>query len=213
MTGSQRGSYAKSIQVKRGILEACVAAFGESGFHGVSMAEIARRAGISHTGLVHHFPDKESILTALLAMQDARAAQYLVTHSAHAQDDPVIVIRGLIDSLADRTPGLVELSVVLSAEAVSPAHPGHQHFRDRYAGVRSFLSRHYAVLAAEGRLAAGVQPATLAAVTVAVIEGLQAQWLYDRSAVDIDEAITVTLGAFIPELLEERLTGRAPTRA
>lgn len=209
MTPTTRGSYAKTHAVKRGILEACITAFGESGFHGVSMAEIARRAGISHTGLVHHFPDKESILAALLTMQDARAAEYLKGDAGQSHDDPLVVIRGMLHSLADRTPGLVELSVVLSAEAVSPAHPAHEHFRRRYEGVRSFLTRQFTALAGEGRLSAAVRPDALAAITVALVEGLQAQWLYDRTGVDIDAAITVALGAFVPELLDEPLAPAA----
>lgn len=195
-----RGAYAKSIEVKRGILEACVAGFGESGFHGISMAEVARRAGISHTGLVHHFPDKEAILAALLTMQDARAAQYLADHSARDGDDPVIVIRGLIDTIVDPAPGLVGLSIALSAEAASPGHPAHEHFRRRFHGVRSFLSRQYSTLAAEGRLAHDVRPETLAALTVAMVEGLQEQWLYDRNTIDVTAAIHTGLAAFVPEL-------------
>jgi len=77
MSTKERGPYAKSVEVKRGILEACIAAFGSGGFHGASMAEIARRAGISHTGLLYHFPQKEALLTAVLEMQDQRAAAYL----------------------------------------------------------------------------------------------------------------------------------------
>lgn len=130
MTG--RGPYVKSMKVKRGILEACVTAFGESGFYGVSMAEIARRAGISHTGLLHHFPSKELLLTSVLSMLDARAAHYLEQHSARDGDDPLTVIRGLLDTMVGRqgTLGIAELSAVLPAEATMATHPAHGHFRE-----------------------------------------------------------------------------------
>jgi AcrR family transcriptional regulator len=203
MTGTERGAYAKSALVKRSILEACVTAFGESGFHGATMAEVARRAGISHTGLLHHFPTKQALLTAVLTMQDARAARILAGHGDVPHADPLVIVRGLLESLTDRRGRLaeVELSAVLAAEAVSERHPGHTHFRDRYDGVRTFLTRQFAVLQQQHRLIGGAEPAILAAITVAVVEGLHVQWMYDHDAIDIDTAIVTTLGAFVPELV------------
>lgn len=202
MAKTGRGPYAKSAEIKRGILDACIAAFSASGFYGVSMAEIARRAGISYTGMLHHFPNKEVLLTSVLAMQDARAASFLEEHSRRDGDDPVEIIRGMLATMVDRrgNVGLVELSVTLGAEAAVETHPAHAHFRDRYAAVRSFLTKQYAMLLDQNRLSEAVAPHQLAIVTVAVMEGLQTQWLYDPVAIDVDAALLAALGAFIPEL-------------
>jgi AcrR family transcriptional regulator len=199
-----RGPYAKSAEIKRGILDACITAFSTSGFHGVSMAEIARRAGISYTGMLHHFPNKEALLTSVLAMQDARAALFLEEHSGREGDDPVEIIRGMLETMVDRRGGvgLVELSAILGAEATVTTHPAHAHFRDRYAAVRSFLTKQYATLLNESRLSTTVAPYQLAIVTVAVMDGLQTQWLYDPVTIDVDTALLAALGAFIPELAE-----------
>jgi AcrR family transcriptional regulator len=203
MPPAQRGPYAKSAEVKRAILEACVSAFGESGFHGVTMAEIARRAEISHTGLVHHFPDKQTILTALLVMQDERAARFLEEHSEREGGDPVEVIRGMLETIVGRRIGLVEVSVVLSAEAVATSHPAHEHFRQRYENIRRFLTRQFSALRDSGRLDARLSPDQLATVTVALVEGLQEQWLYAPAAIDVDALLVGALSAFIPELAGE----------
>lgn len=196
--------YAKTAGVRRSIVIACAAAFGESGFHGASMAEIARRAGISHTGLLHHFPRKENLLTAVLELQDERSARFLQEHGTFGPErDPVIVLRGMVRTLVerDRHAGLVELGAVLTGEAAASAHPAHDHFARRYADIRRFLSRLYVRLQAEGRLAGEVSPDELAAATIALSEGLHLQWLYssDRRP-DVDTVLIAVLGSFVPEL-------------
>ncbi|MGO7983497.1 TetR/AcrR family transcriptional regulator, partial [Rhizobium johnstonii] len=113
----------------------CSKAFNETGFYGATMAEIARRAGISHTGLLHHFARKEDLLTALLQLQDERSERYLREHADLAPDaDPAAVLHGMVITLVERgrDEGLVEMGATLSAEATSPKHPAHDHFAGRY---------------------------------------------------------------------------------
>ena len=48
------------------ILEAATRLFVRQGFHASSMREVASTAGLSVSGIYHHYPSKESILVALL---------------------------------------------------------------------------------------------------------------------------------------------------
>jgi AcrR family transcriptional regulator len=48
------------------VLEAAVAAMREHGVDGLSMRDVARRAGVSHQAPYHHFGDREGILAALV---------------------------------------------------------------------------------------------------------------------------------------------------
>jgi AcrR family transcriptional regulator len=204
--------YAKSAAVQRTILEACSAAFGESGFHGVSMAEIARRAGISHTGLLHHFPRKEALLTAILALQDERTAEQMHERGRSADRDPVDVLREMVVSLMDEEPevGIVELSAVLSGEATSLSHPAHAYFQGRYRNIRRYVGRQFARLAEEGRLASTQDAEHLAALLIASVEGLHQQWLYERDAtVPIAAIVEGLLAALIPELRGEHSSENA----
>ena len=50
--------YAKGRAKLRDILDQATALFGEAGYRGTSLREIAARCGISHPGLLHHFPTK-----------------------------------------------------------------------------------------------------------------------------------------------------------
>lgn len=53
--------------LRRAVLAAAVAAITESGPAGLSLRDLARRAGVSHAGPVHHFGDKAGVLTAVAA--------------------------------------------------------------------------------------------------------------------------------------------------
>jgi len=54
---------------RRAILEAAGRLFLSNGFHGTSMRQIAREAGIAVGGIYNHFASKEDIFRALLAVR------------------------------------------------------------------------------------------------------------------------------------------------
>ena len=205
MTGATtRGPYAKTAEVRRRIVEACVEAFGETGFRGATMKDIARRAGISHTGLLHHYASKEDLLGAVLQMRVDESTEYL--RSARALDPgdhPLEALRGMLAVMADdeRLPGLVELHCTLSAEASSPDHPAHPYYADRSRLARAYYRRAFAALAERGQLRSSTDPGTLAVMAVALYNGLQSQWLLDRDGVDIPAAFRAFLVSLVPELV------------
>ncbi|UGQ11691.1 TetR/AcrR family transcriptional regulator [Yinghuangia sp. ASG 101] len=201
-----RGSYAKSAGVRRRILEVCADAFGETGFHGASTKDIAQRAGISHTGLRHHFPRKEDLLAAVLDLRDERGTAFL--RSADAVDPdafPVEALRGMLDLVVDHElqPGLMQLHCVLSAEATAADHPAHAYYAERHRQLRAFYARAYTALARGGQLRSAVDPETLAVMTVSLVKGIQEQWLFDRETVRIEYALRMFLASVVPELGDE----------
>ncbi|MEU4226974.1 TetR/AcrR family transcriptional regulator [Nonomuraea sp. NPDC026600] len=202
---TSRGPYAKTAAIRRRIVEACVDAFGETGFYGATMKDVAKRAGSSYTGLLHHFPRKEDLLTAVLELRDERSSEYL--ESAHALDpssNPVETLRGMLAVIVDNElqPGLMELHCVLSGEATSPDHPAHAYYTERYRMLRQFFGKAFRALADRGELRSAIDPETLATMTIALINGLQEQWLFDRDSVQMESAIRQFLGSAVPALAE-----------
>lgn len=173
------------------ILEAAVQLFGQVGYRTASLREIASRVGISHPGLLHHFPSKPALLAAVLARRDE------VDSAAFQADRAAGVPMGEVFARAvERNaarPGIVELFATLSAEATAPDHPAHAYFRERYDAVLVALRTDFEALATAGRLRAGVTPASAARRTVAVMDGLQVQWLLeaDRPRTRLDMAAEV----------------------
>ncbi|GGQ33208.1 TetR/AcrR family transcriptional regulator [Streptomyces mutabilis] len=203
MATTERGPYAKSAEVRRKILQACVDAFGDAGFHGASTKDIARRAGISHTGLRHHFPTKEHLLIALLELRAERSSQLLTELNARTpQTDPLDALRGQLAILREnrQSPGMIELHTVLSGEATSPDHPAHGYYVKRYQHLRELYTQAFAALAERGGLRAPFPPPQLATMTISLINGLQLQWLYDRESVDIEGTVRDFLTSVVPAL-------------
>ena len=179
---AERG-YAKGRARRREIVAEATALFGEVGYRSASLREIAARCGISHPGLLHHFPTKEALLQAVLEHRDeVDADRYALDERPGLESLDLLVA---LTAHNAETPGIVELYAVLSAEASSPDHPAHAYFVDRYERARAALTRTFEALATQGRLAAGGEPAPLAVATIALMDGLQVQWLLDRTAVDM----------------------------
>lgn len=64
-------------ETRRRLLEAAVALFAENGLHGVTSAQIARRAGVAAGTFYLHFADKEALFReiAFAALAELRARQ------------------------------------------------------------------------------------------------------------------------------------------
>lgn len=173
-----RTGYAKGRAKRRQIIEAAIELFGEVGFHGASLRDIAARAGMSHPGLLHHFPTKVELLRAVLEHRDEVDAAYL--GDGLAQDRPVLESFVLLAERNQSRRAVVELYAVLSAEATSPDHPAHDFFVARYERVVGMVAQELQRIGAAGGLRPGVDAASAARGMVALMDGLQVQWLLSR---------------------------------
>lgn len=181
--GRPRGSYAKSETTRAAILEAALTVFAKGGYRSGSIREVAEAVGMSEAGLLHHFPNKPSLLAAVIDLRDTHSLEFVPLES----DEPLETLRGLV-ALARynaSVPGVVELYCTLSAEATSPDHPAHEYFIGRYAYTITNISRAFERCRERGLLRAGVDPASAAKSTVALMDGLQVQWLLDRDSIDM----------------------------
>uniref|UniRef100_UPI0025EB4527 TetR/AcrR family transcriptional regulator n=1 Tax=uncultured Brevundimonas sp. TaxID=213418 RepID=UPI0025EB4527 len=50
-----------TLDARDKLLEAALSAFAEHGFHGATVRDISRRAGVSQGLITHHFGDKERL--------------------------------------------------------------------------------------------------------------------------------------------------------
>lgn len=206
-----RGEYAKSAATRTAILDAALEVFAESGYRAGSLREIAERVGMSEAGLLHHFRSKSALLMAVLDHRDDLARR-LVDFDL---PDGVEALRGLVRLAEYNTsiPGVVELYCTLSAEATSPAHPAHAYFVGRYESVRRSTTESFARVAESGRLLAGVDPGRAAVATIALMDGLQVQWLLDPASTDMAAALSEffrgMIRGFDLEGIEQALDARA----
>ncbi|GAA4586429.1 TetR/AcrR family transcriptional regulator [Planotetraspora phitsanulokensis] len=183
MTGGTQHGYEKGRAKRREIIDRAMASFGEVGYRGASLRDIAARCGISHPGLLHHFPTKESLLLAVLKHRDEVDGRWLAADGATGLE----ALRRLVDLVALNATrrGIVELFSVLSAEATSAAHPAHDYFVERYRMSVASFELAYTRARDEGILRPGIDPPTAGRQLVALMDGLQVQWLLDDSATDM----------------------------
>lgn len=178
-----RGPYAKTGTRQLDILDAAVQVFSASGFRKGSLRDVAALTGLSQAGLLHHFPTKVSLLMAVLERRDRE------TLARIGQPPPVgtDALRALVREVEHnaRTPALVELHVIMSAEATNSEHPAHSYFVSRYEAVRDALQESFAHAAAQGEVRPGLDPRTAATALTALMDGLQVQWLLDRPGIDM----------------------------
>ena len=190
-----RGPYAKSEQTRKAILDAALNVFAESGYRSGSLRNVADRVGMSEAGLLHHFPSKSALLEAVLARRDEQTQEQFDFDPTHG----VEVLRSLV-KLAEynaSTPGVVELFCTLSAEATSPEHPAHDWFRNRYEFTRGMTLVAFRELAEQGGLRAGVSPEAASRGVIALMDGLQIQWLLDRNSVDMGADLRSYLSSLV----------------
>jgi AcrR family transcriptional regulator len=185
--------YAKGRERRREIVEHATALFGEAGYRSTSLRQIAARAGISHPGLLHHFPSKELLLGAVLEHRDEQDVAWLELDSVRGAELLGRLV-ALIARNAERR-GIVELFATLSAEATAPDHPAHAYFVERYRGVIGSMANAFRQAGEDGVLREGVDPDEAARELVALMDGLQVQWLLDPETTDMPELVRAHIEA------------------
>jgi AcrR family transcriptional regulator len=177
------GGYLKGRIRRDDIITAAAALYGEVGYHGASLREIAKRVGITHAGLLYYFPTKEALLAAVLERRDAEDSAREQLHCSPGLD----MMRRFV-TLAEhnvRNPGIVDLYSRLAAEAMAPDHPAHDYFVHHYRRAYDDVQESFEIMAERGELRAGIDPGLAALSFIALMDGLQVQWLTMPDAVDL----------------------------
>lgn len=195
-TGGTRGPYAKTAKLRARAIEVGIELFGTAGYNGSTLTDVAERLGMTLTGLQHHFPDRDSLLAAVLEERDRLAEEAL----PEASNVDVLEYLAAMLSENQKNPGLMELHCVLSAEATSVDHPAHEYFQRRYARLKEAAATVFRQMAEDNEIVALMAPESLASQLIALVDGLQLQWLLDKGSVDIEAETRRFLKTFVPTL-------------
>jgi AcrR family transcriptional regulator len=185
-------------QSREAILQAAERHFGEFGYRAVSTAAIANDAQISDPGLLHHFGSKDGLLMALLNRRYSVDAEKLRA-SERLSGEQLVETLGTIVRENEGKRDEVKLTMVLLGESIPHQHPGHEYFQMRYVRARAMFARHVKELQRRGELSSDLDPEALASVIIAVLDGLQMQWLLDPT-VDMSQAASSFLRIFAASL-------------
>jgi len=175
------GSYANGLIRRNEILKVASAQFAKRGFARATILEIAEACGISRAGLLHHFPDKEALLEAVLVERDAEDRARFRPYGQLGR--AAGILRGMVDLAAHNrlVPGLIELFTRLSVEATDVEHPAHVYFQTRYARILESTAAVLGAGVSEGAVKPDIDVTSTALRLTALMDGLQSMWLRDRT--------------------------------
>ena len=204
-TRHQPRSRPETLVRRREILDASVEIFGAKGFTGGTLQEIAEQVGMTHAGILHHFGSKDQLLLEVLLHRDETDVAHL--EGQHIPDG-LALFRHLVKTafLNAQRVGIVQAYAVLSAESVTDDHPGREFFQNRYTNLRSEVSRAFEVVCAERGIENAANIADASAAILAVMDGLQVQWLLDPNAVDLGRASEFAIEAIVASVLHPQPT-------
>ena len=180
------------------ILDEAVRMFGEFGYNGLTVHGLAERCRITGAGLLYYFKSKEDLLLAVLDEIEAReiasiapmleASEQPGGYRALAWD----ALRALVQHMMDRAcshPEVTRFVVSLQAEALEPSHVAYHWFRKREQLTLDLLS---ALLSPHVE-----DPASNSRHVLALMQGLEQQWLRQDMAFDIAAELDKVLDAVL----------------
>ena len=180
------------------ILEDAMQLFAREGYGDTSLSDVAQRVGVSKSTLLHYYPSKEELLSAVLRERDRLIASHSFAEPASRAADELRALPTGAAHNATNAPGLVEVYAVLSCEAVPADHPAHSYFEERFRTVIAHFTALFRAAQEDGDLPSHRDPEFEAVWLVALWDGLQYQWLYDRAAVDVAAHLTAHLEDVLP---------------
>jgi len=176
------------------IVRAAAQVFGAKGYRTGSLADVAEQVGITHAGVLHHFGTKEQLLVEVLQQRDEQGVADLEgRHMPRGIDLFHHLVRTVRANVQRR--GIVQGYTVLTGESVTEDHPARAWVTGRFTTLRAEIAA--AVRDVGGPQVSDEDARRAASAVIAVMDGLQVQWLLDPEAVDLAETTRVGIEAVL----------------
>jgi AcrR family transcriptional regulator len=193
---------ARGIARQQQIVDAAFELFATRGYRSTSLARIAAALGITEQGVLHHFPHKDALLTAVLAHRDTRAVGTELDLWGTASRGGVATLRRIAETaqVLLARPELARFDVVIGGESLAEDGPSPTYFRKRLRDIRTVLAWVISAGIERGEIEPGTDAEAVALEVVAFMDGIQTQWLLDPDAVDLEAAYRRYFGGLADRL-------------
>ncbi|ART68964.1 TetR family transcriptional regulator [Mycobacterium dioxanotrophicus] len=171
---------AKGEDRKQRILSVAEKLLARNGWRNTSLAQIAKEAGVTPAGLLHHFESKEQLLNAVL---DARDYDDDI-HADRSGDLAEEITR--VAERFERAPELVGTFTVLLVENIQPDAPLHDRLLKRQQDARAIVADILRRGQDSGRYRTDFDAANKAVEILAFVNGMETSWLLDPSLPLVD---------------------------
>jgi AcrR family transcriptional regulator len=194
-------SLPRGEQTRRRILDVAWRLFAERGYRGTSFNEIAKASNLTMAGLIHHFPSKLDLFSTVLRLREVD--EEIRFYGMFGPEPLLFEVLDAFVAMARinaRRYTYVQLTHLVAVESAPGDHPAteftHEHFRRTHVLLRESVRRSIDV----GEIASGADPSRIALEVVAMIEGLENQWLHDPEAIDLAGTFTSWIAALKGQL-------------
>ncbi|WP_295476413.1 TetR/AcrR family transcriptional regulator [uncultured Pseudomonas sp.] len=167
------------------LLDAALGLYSLEGYAGASIARIAEHVGISVAGVLHHFPNKAALLMGVLARRDEVNRKVLDKVQSEATLDGFIEGLLAINRANATAPGVIRAFSILNAESLVDSHPAWEWFQTRYQTIYGRMRARLDHLVTTGEVRADVDLDSLIRQILAMMDGLQLQWLRFPEQIDL----------------------------
>lgn len=167
--------FAKGEDRKQRILVVAQRLLTQNGWRSTTLGQIAREAGVTPAGLLHHFESKEQLLHAVLDARDADDDA-----NANMSGDIVEEIQKAADRFT-RSPHLIGMFAVILIENLDPEAALHKRVLNRYRAAVEVVADGIRRGQRSGRYRSDLDPDIKAAEVVAFLNGMETSWLLDPS--------------------------------
>lgn len=185
---------AKGEERRQRIIQVAQRLLTRHGWRGTTLGQIAREAGVTPAGLLHHFESKEQLLHAVLDARDA----YDVEHG-DVYGDTITQLGPVVAERFHQAPDLVGMFAVLLIENLDPEAPLHDRLLTRYRDALRIIAESIRRGQRAGHYRTDVDPAVKAVEIVAFLNGMETSWLLDPS-IPLDEVLREYTRSLVDQL-------------
>lgn len=167
-------------RVREAVVEVARRLFAERGIHAVSVREIAREVGVSHTLLHLYFGNKDEIVRQVLDRYDADYAKWL------AESDDVAETAGRIFRVIGKDPAMTRVVAAALIEGIIPQRIGAEGHAQR-----ALIER----MEAEGLVDGDLDPRVLSTAIASMALGwaIGSEWIMQNVGLDEDKGYDVVV--------------------
>jgi AcrR family transcriptional regulator len=203
-----RGPYRNGVVRRRQIVMAAAVAFGQYGYHGASLRQIADQVGATNATLIAYFGSKEGLLVAVLEhWREETGPETDIFHGLDYFRSFAFLMR-----YHAKRRGLIELFLTMSIEAAQENHPARPFILERQVATITVMAQNLR-FALEQQEIEFMSPETMEAearLMIATLDGLEIQWMQtddlDLEAMvrrHVDSAIARWTGRSIEDIRRE----------
>jgi AcrR family transcriptional regulator len=165
------------------IVSAALTLFAVQGYRGTSLAAVAKQAGITQSGLLHHFPTKEALLAEVLAERDRQTFDAVEVGREYEGPAMVRALEIVYDMVrrSRQNRELTRMGHLGTFGSNDIPEIALEWARERVRTFRAHLAAVVKEGVATGHVRADADPTAVASLIIGTITGLEEQWLLDES--------------------------------